>query len=257
VLTAVFRRLNKWPCAISLHQPDASRVGLVQQESYTLNLVKVLQPRETPMHRSCIAAGPLLLLSAAVVFGQDEAAQRKKDANKRFDPARLLGQFDANNDGYLDRSEAPERMKERFAQMDANKDGKLSREELQRFAQRGGAAPAASPGDALFRLLDANGDSKLSKEELQKAAQVLDKLDRNKDGMLDQEELAAPSRKKKDGRPGEIITPAAKGERIADKLKVGDRAPAFTLPLVSGKGEVALAPLYNKKPVVLIFASYT
>src|SRR5437870_3508509 len=46
---------------------------------------------------------------------------------------------------------------------------------------------------------------------------------------------------KRGGRPGEVITPAAKGERTSDKLRVGDRAPDFTLPSVKGKGEVTLS----------------
>ena len=62
---------------------------------------------------------------------------------------------------------------------------------------------------------------------------------------------------KKGGRPGEVITPAAKGERLPDRLKVGEAAPDFTLPLVTGKGEVTLSTWRGKQPVVLIFASYT
>jgi Ca2+-binding EF-hand superfamily protein len=207
------------------------------------------------MYRTYLNAGALMLLISAAALGQDGVRPKAK---KKFDPAQMLKRFDANGDGVLERSELPEAMKERFAQMDANKDGKLDREELAKTAQRfGPAAPPDGPGgDALFRLLDADGDGKLSKEELQNAAKALERFDRNKDGMLDREELLAP-KKKFPGRPGEIITPAAKGERIADKLKVGDEAPAFTLPLVSGKGEVTLAAFKDKKPVVLIFASYT
>ena len=44
---------------------------------------------------------------------------------------------------------------------------------------------------------------------------------------------------------------------MQDRLKVGDVAPDFTLSLVKGKGEVTLSSFRDKKPVVLIFASYT
>jgi hypothetical protein len=67
----------------------------------------------------------------------------------------------------------------------------------------------------------------------------------------------APKEKKKPGRPGEIITPAAKGERIKDVLKAGDPAPDFTLPLLKGGAVVTLSSFKDKKPVVLIFGSYT
>lgn len=63
------------------------------------------------------------------------------------------------------------------------------------------------------------------------------------------------------GRPdakGEVNTPPARGERIAaDKLKVGDQAPDFTLPDQTGKMNFTLSSYQGKKPVVLVFGSYT
>lgn len=64
----------------------------------------------------------------------------------------------------------------------------------------------------------------------------------------------APPQKEKEK---ETTTPPAKGERKKDTLRVGDAAPAFTLPLLNGKGEAKLADFRGKKPVVLIFGSYT
>lgn len=66
-----------------------------------------------------------------------------------------------------------------------------------------------------------------------------------------------PAAKRPGGRPGEIITPAAKGERKKDQLKVGDVAPDFTLSDPKGKTSVTLSAFRDKKPVVLVFASYT
>ena len=193
---------------------------------------------------------------AGSVAAQDEKP-RPKDGPPRLDPARMLEQFDRNKDGSLDRDEAPERVRPRFDQMDVDKDGKLSKAELERFAGKrpGGPDPVAAQPDALFRLLDADGDGKLSKEELANAPKLLDRLDRNKNGTIEPGELAGPA--PKGGRPGEVVTPAAKGERPPDRLKVGDPAPDFALPLVKGKGEVTLSASRGKKPVVLIFASYT
>ena len=59
------------------------------------------------------------------------------------------------------------------------------------------------------------------------------------------------------GRPGEVNTRPARGERYTDKLKVGDPAPDFTLADPSGKKKVTLSSFEGKKPVVLIFGSYT
>ncbi len=62
---------------------------------------------------------------------------------------------------------------------------------------------------------------------------------------------------KKDAKTGEINTPAAKGERKFTTLRPGDSAPDFTLPEMKKKHDVKLSVFQNKKPVVLIFGSYT
>ncbi len=58
-------------------------------------------------------------------------------------------------------------------------------------------------------------------------------------------------------KPGERNTPPAFGERVRTDLKVGDLAPDFTLPATKGKTKVTLSKFKGKKPVVLIFGSYT
>lgn len=175
-------------------------------------------------------------------------------------PAQRLTQLDANGDGVLDRSEVPPRMKERFEQIDEDGDGKLTRDELAKAAPRGAGARRPdrnAPANPFLRLLDADGDGELFSQEIAEAPRALSTLDKNGDGNVDRQELSALLRSLRGGRPGEVITPAAKGERHDDKLQVGDVAPDFTLPLVSGGGEVTLSALQAKRPVVLIFASYT
>src|SRR5262245_26906562 len=66
-----------------------------------------------------------------------------------------------------------------------------------------------------------------------------------------------PQPKKKAGRPGEVNTPAAKGERIKDQLKPGDPAPDFTLSDPKGTRKLTLSSFRDKRPVVLVFGSYT
>lgn len=45
--------------------------------------------------------------------------------------------------------------------------------------------------------------------------------------------------------------------RAPDKLKVGDRAPDFALKTLAGKKTVRLSSFEGRKPVVLVFGSYT
>ena len=47
------------------------------------------------------------------------------------------------------------------------------------------------------------------------------------------------------------------GGRREGKLKVGDMAPNFTLPSLDGKRKVTLRAFRGKRPVALIFGSYT
>lgn len=49
-----------------------------------------------------------------------------------------------------------------------------------------------------------------------------------------------------------------KGDRPKEgTLKVGDAAPDFKLKKMEAKGEVQLSSFRDKKPVVLVFGSYT
>ena len=48
-----------------------------------------------------------------------------------------------------------------------------------------------------------------------------------------------------------------RGERAPDRLKTGDPAPDFKLKTVDGKKTVRLSGFRGKKPVALIFGSYT
>jgi hypothetical protein len=122
--------------------------------------------------------------------------------------------------------------------------------------------------DRFIKKYDKNKDGQLDRQECpEPLRQIFDKIDRNKDGKLDRGELeriadhlarlTGEGAGRPGGRPGEIITPAAPGERIKNRLKVGDLAPDFTLPAAEGKRSVQLSSFQGKRPVVLIFASYT
>jgi hypothetical protein len=66
-----------------------------------------------------------------------------------------------------------------------------------------------------------------------------------------------PGKKRAGLRPGEINTPAARSERVKTQLKKGDPAPDFALPMLTGDRVIRLSAFRGKKPVVLVFASYT
>ncbi|MCS6853014.1 MAG: redoxin domain-containing protein [Gemmataceae bacterium] len=68
---------------------------------------------------------------------------------------------------------------------------------------------------------------------------------------------AEPPVKRPLTRPGEVNAPPARGERLPDRLRVGSPAPDFTLADPSGQTTVTLSSFVGKKPVVLMFGSYT
>ena len=87
------------------------------------------------------------------------------------------------------------------------------------------------------RHLDVNKDGKVQLGEL---GAMFAKIDKNKDQLIDATELGAAK-------------PIVRGQP-----KVGDVAPDFTLPFVKDmKTQVRLSSFKGKKPVALIFGSYT
>src|SRR5437764_13806434 len=110
-----------------------------------------------------------------------------------------------------------------------------------------GAAPPV-PSSVVDRFLlryDRNRDGVIDRKEWPGPAAAFDRLDADKDGKLSRKELAAVEDRLgrflgKQTGDGEVNTPAAKGERLPDRLKVGDAAPDFTLADLSGKQKLTL-----------------
>jgi hypothetical protein len=170
-----------------------------------------LQGRDRDMTSArIISAGVLFFIIGTLAVAADEPRENRRGDSPRSAADRRFEQLDRNGDGFLDRSELPERMRNRFERFDRDGDGKISLEEFRR---------------------------------------AMESRRRQSAGRTRQPERG--------GRPGEVNTPAARGERLRDRLEVGDAAPDFTLPLVAAEGTVTLASFRGERPVVLIFASYT
>ena len=70
---------------------------------------------------------------------------------------------------------------------------------------------------------------------------------------------AGESAAQKPKRPQQSHTrkPFNRPGRAADTLKVGDLAPNFSLKNLDGPNKITLSDHRGKKPVVLVFGSYT
>ncbi|NJR72208.1 MAG: hypothetical protein HC782_03925 [Gammaproteobacteria bacterium] len=99
-----------------------------------------------------------------------------------------LEKIDVNSDGKVSRDEAAKYkgVAKHFDNVDANNDGYLTKDEMK--AQR------AKSIQAKFRAIDGNQDGRISRAEADaktpKIAQHFDKLDTNKDGYIDKNEMA-------------------------------------------------------------------
>jgi len=138
----------------------------------------------------------LALLLGGTVLAQDRGepapAPRPGAAPPRgFNPDRFFQQYDRNKDGYLERNELPEPLREQFEAFDANRDGRISREELQRGMAS--ITPKRQPSDMIYVLIEMSDCEDGCTAEVQRAYDILRRLDTNKNGKIDPDEL-------KDGR---------------------------------------------------------
>jgi len=113
----------------------------------------------------------------------------KAKARPLVDVDAFLREYDKNKDGFLSKEEMPEWLHYNFARLDANKDGKISKDELQKgmayLQQR------RRPSDVVLVLVEMSDCDECCMEEVQRAYEMLAKLDKNKDGKIDADELKA------------------------------------------------------------------
>jgi Ca2+-binding EF-hand superfamily protein len=146
----------------------------------------VMQPGRLTMP----IGGVLLTFYTNDTVANESFAARAKQA---------LAMFDANKDGYLEKSEIPESLQAqlgRFEAIDRDEDGKVFPAEIEAFLrqQQSGLraqihAKATDGDDVLFAALDSDHDQRLDGREVQSSAARLASLDQNGDGQLSPEEL--------------------------------------------------------------------
>lgn len=106
--------------------------------------------------------------------------------------------------------------------------------------------PGANMIRLLMRLIDLDNDGKLSGGEYMK---FFVDADQNKDGSVTQEEMMESMNKRRQEMRGQ--------NQEAGGPNVGQEAPDFTLRTLDGDRTVKLSDFRGKKPVILVFGSYT
>ena len=122
------------------------------------------------------------------------------------------------------------------------------------------SAQPGRPGAGRFieriKAYDKNRDGKITKQEASgQLLQRFNRIDANGDGVIDQAELKKLA-ERFGGRPSGG-RPSGGRPSSGGGAEAGKAAPDFTLKSVDGKQTVKLSSFADKKPVALIFGSYT
>jgi hypothetical protein len=190
----------------------------------------------------------------------------------RYDWKWLARRYDADGDGRITRKEftGPAAL---FDRLDRNGDDVLTADDFD-WSEKSPYVRMSSMIDGWSRRMDSNGNGRVSREEwdefFKKAARGKDHL--NPEDLREALLKMPPRKPQKPDKPG---APDAKPEKgptpevlFAGLFKgdlgspfegpaVGARAPSFSLQTPDGKRRIALAESRGKKPVVLVFGSFT
>ena len=202
-----------------------------------------------------------------VILKGDEMGMGKgwfRPARKRYNWQWLRKRFDADSDKKIAAAELPEGKPRSlyFERLDIDGDRQISKRDFDRRAlQRN---PQAGK---LFYRLDQDSNGRISEEEL---SNMFKKLDREERGFLTREDLEAifaPPRSMKASRGGDESRPTPawwlklflSGQlgSLGSGPELNKAAPDFDLRTHDGKSKIKLSSFRGKKPVVLIFGSFT
>ncbi|WP_395945707.1 EF-hand domain-containing protein [Brevundimonas sp.] len=107
----------------------------------------------------------------------------------------MFQRIDVNNDGRLSRAEFESAREEMFARADADRNGRLTMSELRALRPEDAPAPQRRPGREQLqklRAIDRNGDRAIDLNEFRSlGGERFATADRNRDGFITREEIAA------------------------------------------------------------------
>jgi len=184
----------------------------------------------------------------------------------RFSWQWLAGRFDADKNGKITREEfrGPARL---FDRLDRDQDGVLTRDDFDWSGKSVYAQKSMQVG-YWFRLMDGNSNGRVSQKEWDAA---FFRAARGK-GHITPEDLyrllfppartqvaAKEAKDSDDPSPLVLLKGLFEGELGSpfEGPRVGQLAPLFTLPAHNGSAKISLGDHIGKKPIVLIFGSFT
>jgi hypothetical protein len=182
-------------------------------------------------------------------------------AQSCYDWKWLAARYDSNHDGVITREEF-QGPTDLFERLDRNHDGRITPDDFD-WSEKSPLTRQANIAEQLFRRADKNSNGLITASEWQALFQQAAK---GKDTLTpeDLRNLLFPP-PAKDRPPMKMPSPLTllaglfSGEigSASEGPRIGQRAPAFRLKTHDGAREYDLDQLRGKKPVVLIFGSFT
>jgi Ca2+-binding EF-hand superfamily protein len=201
-----------------LSEAEAARAPSATQWAQLLQGIVMVEPDPPPepVDLRGGAAGPITPATFAAYYRRQAGGPLRAEWGPAADPATFLGDalfqlLDTNGDGKLSRAEV-ENAPALLTSADLNGDEVIDGEELSQAAARmkknTAVPPAKGPSsmpflladpadpplaliDRLLAVYDSNGDKHLGPKEIAFDTETFKRLDKNHDGRLDREELAA------------------------------------------------------------------
>jgi len=182
-------------------------------------------------------------------------------SQSRYDWRWLAERFDGDGDGTIGLADLPEGPLRQlcFDRLNTTADSVLTADDLR--------APRRAPNDQLagplFYRLDANSNGRVSAAEM---TAFFEKADRDQSGFLTPDDLqlaltAPRSERRQDSasRPSvtDWLTMLLRGQLGSLTPDLDETAPDFRLKTMDGAQTVSLSDFRGKKPVVLVFGSFT
>lgn len=172
----------------------------------------------------------------------------------------LAGRYDQNGDGQISADEFPPHASELLARLDRDQDGKIERDDFD-WSSDSVYVKQASQVRRVFGPVDRDRDGHVTREEWIK---FFDRAALGEGSITPADLQAAlfpprPPSSDDDPTPIDFLRGFASGElgSISEGPRIEERAPDFELPDHKRQRRLRLSQYRDKKPVVLIFGSFT